>query len=219
MMSLPGLALFYGGMSQSKNVLSTVMQTFTLACLITLLWLIMGYSLCFSTGSPVYGNADRFWFIGTWYPTDQRSPYRLGPSTAHALAPTIPETVFMTYQVRALLSPRSSLRMHTCRRMLGLTQMCFVWQLTFAIITAAIVCGSIAERMKFSSLLIFMFFWHFLVYCPVAHRLVVSARSLLPVITSACMTQPSHSFRLQAFMASSGGHCANCRRAPMCQVT
>ena len=100
MMSLPGLALFYGGMSQSKNVLSTVMQTFTLACLITILWLMMGYSLCFSTGSPVYGNADRFWFIGTNEVGNQRSPYRLGPTTAHALAPTIPETVFMTYQVR-----------------------------------------------------------------------------------------------------------------------
>lgn len=139
LMTLPGLSLFYGGMSQAKNVLSCLMQTMSLSCMISLLWIMMGYSLCFGTGSPVFGGAERFWFIGTKEVTDQKSASRLGPTSFHPLAPTIPETVFITYQ------------------------------LTFAIITAAIVCGSFAERMKFWPMLIFMFFWHFLVYCPVAH--------------------------------------------------
>jgi len=133
MMSLPGLALFYGGMTQQKNVLSTVMQTFSIAGLVTVLWLILGYSLCFSTGSEVYGGVQRGWLIG---PDDSQ---KLGANTAHALAPSIPEPVFMTFQ------------------------------LTFAIITAAIVCGGFAERMKFSSVVVFIFFWHFLVYCPICH--------------------------------------------------
>ena len=139
LMSLPGLALFYGGMSQAKNVLSTVMQTYSIACMITVLWFSVSYSLCFSTGGPVYGNADRFWLIGTKDTSNQASPNRLGPSSIHPLAPTVPESIYMTYQ------------------------------LTFAIITAALVCGSFAERMKFTSMLIFIFFWHFLVYCPVCH--------------------------------------------------
>jgi Amt family ammonium transporter len=133
MMSLPGLALFYGGMTQQKNVLSTVMQTFSIAGLVTILWMILGYSLCFSTGSEVYGGIQRAWLIGP----DESN--KLGPETAHALADNIPESVFMNFQ------------------------------LTFAIITAAIVCGGFAERMKFSSVLVFIFFWHFLVYCPICH--------------------------------------------------
>jgi Amt family ammonium transporter len=99
LMSLPGLALYYGGQSQAKNVLSTVAQTFSLACLITILWLMMGYSLCFSKGSPVYGDASRFWLIGTMDAGNQTSPYRISTSAAHELAGSIPESVFCIYQV------------------------------------------------------------------------------------------------------------------------
>jgi ammonium transporter, Amt family len=161
MMTLPGLALFYGGMAQVKNVLSTVFQTFSITCLISVLWFMMSYSLAFRLGSPVIGGADRFWLIGGHDSGNQYSPERIGVTTAHPLATSIPETVFMMYQM------------------------------TFAIITAAIVCGSFAgnltyqikitphsvtpytvlsaERMKFASMLVFIFFWHFLVYCFVAH--------------------------------------------------
>jgi Amt family ammonium transporter len=139
LMILPGIALFYGGMCQAKNVLSTVMQTYSIACMITLMWFAFTYSLCFSTGSAVLGNADRFWLIGTRDTGNQKSPYRLAPTSAHALAPTIPESLFITYQ------------------------------LTFAIITAVLVCGSFAERMSFRAMLIFICIWHIVVYCPVAH--------------------------------------------------
>jgi ammonium transporter, Amt family len=103
------------------------------------MWIAFSYSLCFSTGSAVLGNADRFWLIGTRDTGNQKSPYRLAPNSAHALAPTIPESVFIVYQA------------------------------TFAIITAVLVCGSFAERMSFRAMLIFIFFWHIIVYCPVAH--------------------------------------------------
>jgi Amt family ammonium transporter len=139
LMILPGIALFYGGMCQAKNVLSTVMQTYSIACLVTLMWIAFSYSLCFSTGSPVLGNADRFWLIGTRDTGNQKSQYRLAPNSAHPLAPTIPESVFIVYQG------------------------------TFAIITAVLVCGSFAERMSFRAMLVFIFFWHIIVYCPVAH--------------------------------------------------
>jgi Amt family ammonium transporter len=139
LMILPGIALFYGGMCQAKNVLSTVMQTYSIACMVTIMWFAFSYSLCFSNGSAVLGNGDRFWLIGTRDTGNQKSTYRLAPTSAHALAPTIPESVFITYQ------------------------------LTFAIITAVLVCGSFAERMSFRAMLVFIFFWHIIVYCPVAH--------------------------------------------------
>jgi ammonium transporter, Amt family len=134
LMSLPGLALFYGGMAQVKNVLSTVFQTFSIACLVSVLWFMLGYSLAFGSGSPVYGGSQRFWLMG-----DQRTTERIGVKSKHMLARHIPETVYMMFE------------------------------LGFAIITAAIVCGSFAERMRFRSMLVFITFWHFLVYCPVAH--------------------------------------------------
>ena len=134
LMSLPGLALFYGGMAQVKNVLSTVFQTFSIACLVSVLWFMFGYSLAFGSGSPVYGGAQRFWLMG-----DQRYTTRISVNSKHALAPNIPETVYMMFQMG------------------------------FAVITAAIVCGSFAERMRFRSMLVFITFWHLLVYCPVAH--------------------------------------------------
>jgi ammonium transporter, Amt family len=134
LMSLPGLALFYGGMAQVKNVLSTVFQTFSIACLISVLWFMFGYSLAFGTGSGVFGGSSRFWLLG-----DESTIPRIGVQTKHPLAPHIPETVYMMFQ------------------------------LGFAVITAAIVCGSFAERMRFRSMLAFITLWHLLVYCPVAH--------------------------------------------------
>jgi ammonium transporter, Amt family len=131
--------LFYGGMAQVKNVLSTVMQTFTITCIISILWFMMGYSLAFGSGSPFIGGSQRFWLIGANDSGNQKSPHRIGPATKHPLNCTIPETAFMMFQC------------------------------TFAVITAAIVCGSFAERMKFSTMVVFIFFWHFLVYCVVAH--------------------------------------------------
>ncbi len=134
-----GLALFYGGMAQVKNVLSTVMQTFSITCMITVLWFAMGYSLAFGSGSPFIGGSERFWLIGSKDSSNQNSPFRLGTGSKNPLNCLIPESVFIMFQC------------------------------TFAIITAAIVCGSFAERMRFSAMLIFIFFWHFLVYCVVAH--------------------------------------------------
>ena len=139
LMSLPGLALFYGGMSQAKNVLSTVFQTYSIVCMITLLWIMVTYSLCFFSTSPLVGATDRFWLIGTRDSANQNSSYRMRPSSIYPSAPTVPESVFM----------------------------CF--QLTFAAITPALVCGSLAERMKFEAVLFFIFLWHFAVYCPVCH--------------------------------------------------
>jgi ammonium transporter, Amt family len=133
MMTIPGLALFYGGMARSKNVLAVVMQCFTITCLITFLWLTFGYSLSFAPvlggddDVQVFGDASRFWLVG------------MSPETYHQLATTIPESVFCVYQ------------------------------LTFAIITAALITGAFAERMKFSSMLLFMTLWHLTVYCPIAH--------------------------------------------------
>eukprot|EP01034_Spumella_vulgaris_P030934 gene30934-38233_t len=134
-MTIPGLMLYYSGMVRSKNVLATVMQVFSIACLITVLWLAFGYSLAFgpalpvpfNTSSPVFGDASRFWLQG------------MHIDSYHQLAPTIPEAVFCMYQM------------------------------TFAIITPALICGSFADRMKYGPMLIFITLWHLLVYCPVAH--------------------------------------------------
>ena len=127
MMTIPGLALFYGGMVRKKNVLSTVMQSFAITCMISVLWLIVGYSLAFTPGSTVVGGLSRIFMSG------------LALDSVHDLAKTIPETVFM----------------------------CF--QLTFAIITPALIAGAFAERMKFSAMMWFMALWVLFVYVPVAH--------------------------------------------------
>jgi len=127
MMTIPGLALFYGGMVRKKNVLSTVMQSFAITCMISVLWLIVGYSLAFTPGSTIVGGLSRIFMAG------------LALDSVHDLAKTIPETVFM----------------------------CF--QLTFAIITPALIAGAFAERMKFSAMMWFMALWSLIVYAPVAH--------------------------------------------------
>jgi Amt family ammonium transporter len=127
MMTIPGLALFYGGMVRKKNVLATVAQSFAVTCLITVLWLVLGYSLAFTTGSTILGGISRVFMAG------------MTIDSISDLAKTIPESVYM----------------------------CF--QLTFAIITPALIAGAFAERMKFSAMLWFMGLWSLVVYAPIAH--------------------------------------------------
>ncbi len=127
MMTIPGLALFYGGMVRRKNVLATVMQSFAVACLVTVLWMAVGYSLAFSDGGGL--NA---WIGGS-------SRLMLSGIGVDSLTGTIPEMLFVMFQ------------------------------LTFAIITPALICGAFADRMKFSALLWFVAAWLIVVYCPIAH--------------------------------------------------
>ncbi|HUC60616.1 MAG TPA: ammonium transporter [Alphaproteobacteria bacterium] len=134
MMTIPGLALFYGGMVRKKNVLSTVMQSFAITCLVTVLWMIVNYSTAFTAATPFLGGFSRTFLQGV----SSDISGKLAPSV-NSLAPTIPEMVYM----------------------------CF--QMTFAIITPALIAGSFAERMKFSSMMWFMGLWATFVYAPIAH--------------------------------------------------
>jgi Amt family ammonium transporter len=134
MMSIPGLALFYGGMVRKKNVLATLMQTFAVVCVVTILWWLVGYSLAFTPGSSVLGGFSRALFSGMTFMHDPVNKL----SVSH-LALTIPETVYAMFQ------------------------------LTFAAITPALICGAFADRMKFSAMLVFMAAWSLLVYVPIAH--------------------------------------------------
>ena len=134
MMSIPGLALFYGGMVRKKNVLATLMQTFAIVCLVTILWWLIGYSLAFTPGSKILGGLSRALFNGMTFMHDPANKL----SVSH-LALTIPETVYAMFQ------------------------------LTFAVITPALIAGAFADRMKFSAMLVFMAAWSLLVYAPIAH--------------------------------------------------
>lgn len=131
LMTLPGLALFYGGMVRRKNILATISQQVAISALITVLWFVLGYSLSFG----VAGKALQPWIGGL----DVLFLNGVRPDTAYSGAKGLPEYLYITYQ------------------------------LTFAIITPALITGAFAERMKFSALLLFMALWHGLVYCPVAH--------------------------------------------------
>ncbi len=133
MMTIPGLALFYGGMVRKKNVLATLMQSFAVTCVVTLLWWLIGYSWAFTPGSPYLGGASRMLFNGMSFMHDANK------LTVSHLALTIPETVYAMFQ------------------------------LTFAIITPALIAGAFADRMKFSAMLVFMSVWSLVVYCPIAH--------------------------------------------------
>jgi Amt family ammonium transporter len=133
MMTIPGLGLFYGGMVRKKNVGDTVMTSFAVTCLVSILWLICTYSLAFRSGTPFIGGLDRAFLQGIV------SDIAKGIGNPNPLAPTIPETVYI----------------------------CF--QLTFAIITPALIAGAFAERMKFSAMLWFIGLWAIFVYAPVAH--------------------------------------------------
>ncbi|NCA68771.1 MAG: ammonium transporter [Sphingobacteriia bacterium] len=132
-MTLPGLALFYGGLVRAKNVLSVLMQCFTIAALMTVLWVIYGYSLAFSTVGMEAGVLNLNSFVGGL------DKILLAGVTRESLTEAFPETVFATFQ------------------------------LTFAIITPALMVGAFAERMKFSALLWFMAIWFTIVYLPIAH--------------------------------------------------
>jgi Amt family ammonium transporter len=133
MMSIPGLALFYGGMVRKKNVLATLMQTFAIVCVVTILWWAIGYSWAFTPGSPFLGGSSRAFFNGMAF------MQKAGRLSVSHLALTIPETVYAMFQ------------------------------LTFAAITPALICGAFADRMKFSAMLIFMVVWSLAVYVPIAH--------------------------------------------------
>jgi Amt family ammonium transporter len=133
MMTVPGLGLFYGGMVRKKNVGDTVMTSFAITCLITILWVVCTYSLAFRAGSPFIGGLDRAFLQGIL------SDISNNTGNPSSLAPTIPESVYI----------------------------CF--QLTFAIITPALIAGAFAERMKFSAMLWFIGLWAIFVYSPIAH--------------------------------------------------
>jgi len=133
-MTIPGLALFYGGMVRKKNVLATLMQSFAITCLVTIIWAVVGYSLAFTPGGSFIGGFSRFFMSGMNYIKGDTTTL-----TVSHLAPTIPESVY------------------------------FVYQMTFAIITPALITGAFADRMKFSAMLVFMTLWSIIVYSPVAH--------------------------------------------------
>jgi Amt family ammonium transporter len=136
MMTIPGLALFYAGMVRKKNILATMMQSFMICCLVTVVWMIAGYSLAFTDGSPYIGDLSRFFLKGIAEGWDK--PFKLGSGDA-AQQKTIPESLYMMYQM------------------------------TFAIITPALIAGAFADRMKFSAMCVFTVLWSLLVYSPVAH--------------------------------------------------
>jgi Amt family ammonium transporter len=127
MMTIPGLALFYAGMVRKKNVLATMAQSLAATFLVSILWAFVGYSLAFTGEGAFIGSLDRIFLNGVTL--DAISP----------LAKTIPESLFMIYQM------------------------------TFAVITVALVAGSVADRMRFSAFLLFCAFWLLLVYVPIAH--------------------------------------------------
>jgi Amt family ammonium transporter len=132
-MTVPGLALFYAGMVRSKNVLSVMMQCFAITCLISVLWMIFGYSLAFDTTGMEKGVTNLSSFVGGL------GKAFLAGLEKESLTLAIPESVFMTFQM------------------------------TFAIITPALIVGAFAERMKFSAMLWFMGIWSLVVYAPIAH--------------------------------------------------
>ncbi len=125
MMTIPGVALFYGGMVRKRNVLSTLMQSFAITCLVSIIWMVIGYSLAFTKGgTSFFGGFDQIFLAGL---------------TKEGLSGTIPESVFI------------------------------IFQMTFAIITAALITGAIAERMKFSALMLFIGLWSIVVYSPITY--------------------------------------------------
>jgi ammonium transporter, Amt family len=127
LMTGPGLTLFYGGLVRRKNILGTMMQSFAMMGLITVLWAVVGYSLAFGHGNGFIGSFEHAFLRG------------VGLSPDLDYAATIPEQTFMVYQ------------------------------LMFAIITPALITGAFAERVKFSSMAVFLSLWSLLIYCPMAH--------------------------------------------------
>ena len=124
LMTIPGLALFYGGMVRKKNVLSTMAHSFSAAAVVSIVWVVIGYSLAFGSGNALIGGLDKVMLSGI---------------TTDSLSGTIPEILFV------------------------------IFQMTFAIITVAIISGSVADRMKFSAWITFITVWVIVVYAPIAH--------------------------------------------------
>ncbi len=138
LMTIPGLALFYAGMVRKKNILATMMQSFAITALVTVIWMIAGYSLAFTNGNAYIGDLSRFFLNG--FGANWDKPFILGAGLKDLeQVQTVPESVFMMFQM------------------------------TFAIITPALIAGAFADRMKFSALLVFITLWSLLVYSPVAH--------------------------------------------------
>ncbi|MEO8024069.1 ammonium transporter [Polaromonas sp.] len=137
LMTLPGIALFYGGMVRKKNVLNTMACVVLICATVSLLWFAVGYSLAFTPGNGALGRyiggGERLWFAGLDYVKDTQQV-----AVSH-IAPNIPESVYAMFQ------------------------------LTFAIITAALVVGAFVERMRFSAMLCFISLWSVMVYAPIAH--------------------------------------------------
>jgi Amt family ammonium transporter len=127
LMTLPGLALLYAGMVRKKHVLAVMAQCVATAMIVSILWMVVAYSLAFVGGGPLLGSLDRFLLLG------------MGMTSVNELATNIPESLFMAFQM------------------------------TFAVITVALVAGSVADRMKFSAWVLFSILWLFVVYVPVAH--------------------------------------------------
>ena len=132
-MTIPGLALFYGGMVRSKNILSVMMQCFAITGLMSILWFVYGYSLAFDTSGMEQGVTNFNSFVGSL------DNMFLSNLTKESMIGAFPESVFVTFQM------------------------------TFAIITPALIVGAFAERMKFSAMLIFMTIWFTIVYAPMCH--------------------------------------------------
>ena len=133
LMTLPGIALFYGGMVRKKSVINTMASVVAITAMVSLLWFAVGYSLAFTPGSSWLGSTDRLWFSGLNYLKEA------GQVAVSHVAPNVPESVYAMFQ------------------------------LTFAIITAALIVGAFVERMRFSAMLWFIGMWSIVVYAPIAH--------------------------------------------------
>jgi Amt family ammonium transporter len=144
LMTIPGLALFYAGMVRKKNILATMMQSFTICCIVTIVWMVAGYSIAFTTGNPFMGDFSRVMLHGiadhiVKGNDSQAFVLASGVKDVADMVTTIPETVYMMFQM------------------------------TFAIITPALIAGAFADRMKFSAMCLFMALWSLFVYSPIAH--------------------------------------------------
>ncbi|MEI7931975.1 MAG: ammonium transporter [Alphaproteobacteria bacterium] len=133
LMTIPGLALFYGGMVRRKNVISTVAQSFAITCVVTIVWMVISYGMAFGVNPDAKLNQ----WVGSFSLLFLKG---VTPTTAYSAAPQLPEMLWVTYQM------------------------------TFAIITPALIAGAFAERMKFSGMLLFMVLWSILVYAPICHQ-------------------------------------------------
>jgi Amt family ammonium transporter len=144
LMTIPGLALFYAGMVRKKNILATMMQSFTICCIVTIVWMVAGYSIAFTTGNAYMGDFSRVMLHGiadhiVKGNDSQAFVLASGIKGVADMGTTIPETVYMMFQM------------------------------TFAIITPALIAGAFADRMKFSAMCVFMALWSLLIYSPIAH--------------------------------------------------